>query len=99
MSQNIERATWKYKMWQEIRVIDMTDDHLVNSINLLRRKADDDYVAYKMAENWDCDDPDVYFTPEPDHFLPAIYNDLIFEMHKRGIELEPSAIEKANNDR
>lgn len=79
---------WTMKDGTRIRVRDMTDSHLVNTIRLLEHAADNEQ-AYCMAfmEIGMGTEVDVLFddsTPD-DHF--PIYTDLMIEAERRGIDV------------
>jgi hypothetical protein len=82
VAMELKYRVWKRKDGSEVRIKDMTDQHLVNAIGYLRRKAEYD------CANQDCGS---YYAPEVpldyDLFESPQLEHLEFEARVRSIEI------------
>lgn len=80
------RKMWTTKTGQKIRIKDMTDSHLTNTIRLLERNAD---AAEAMCpcdgdKGWCFCGPLTYVEPSQ---LSPLYGDLVAEATRRGLDV------------
>ena len=96
---------WTTKDGHKIRICDMEDNHLVNTIKMLRRfgehmkgRAEAFYITYPQPQG---DMAQYYFDREFDQvmastyedYVPETYNNLLMEAERRGIRLEEAKLE------
>lgn len=84
MNNTVEYVTWTTKDGREIRVTEMTDAHLLNSIRMLERKAERDYEHQDIGHTLDIQEVCVM---DYEFFLHTKYPALVCEAQKRGIKL------------
>lgn len=77
-------AIWKQKDGTEIRVIDMDDQHLFNTIRMLERNAE---ARAKRADKFQPLDFEEHFDNLPEHYLKPIYYIMVVAAQSRGIQL------------
>jgi hypothetical protein len=93
---------WTCRDGRKVRICDMADSHLVNTIRMLRRKAAkvcnaELQAAYSIScllqgemASWECDlaIESMESDPSGEKFLPPIYDDLCDEADRRGLNFE-----------
>ena len=78
-------AMWKMRDGSTVRVVDMSDKHLFNTIRMLERGANKKAHAANMAQM--CIDRDEYYEYEQEDILKPIYKIMVAVAKARGIEL------------
>jgi hypothetical protein len=80
----VEYTEWKQRDGTPIRLVDMDDNHLFNTIRMLERKAE---ARCKKADKFQSFDPEDRFDNSPHMFLPPIYEVMVAMATARGIKL------------
>ena len=83
MSAIVEYVTWTCKDGRVVRVVDMTDEHLVNAIRFCERAAEHRYTHQDVGA---VDILEMCIMPY-EMFLPSGYDDLVRAAKNRGIKL------------
>jgi len=92
---------WKTKSGRKVRICDMSDDHLLNTIRMLKRNAEA-YYEYSIADGFSLlgslrgemaidhleGQLGNLLEEGPDEFLPDIYWNMLDECERRGLKGE-----------
>lgn len=81
-----EYVMWKQRDGTEIRVVDMDDRHLYNTIRMCERGAEARCKRAELAQH-SMDPDDVLFDYLPDQFYNPVYKTLVAVAISRGIKL------------
>jgi hypothetical protein len=84
-TEDVPYVMWKQRNGILIRLIDMDDKHLFNTIRMLERIADRRAARAELAQNR-CE-ADEYFDYSPAQFLRPVYHSMVAMAAARGIQL------------
>lgn len=81
-SEAVPYVLWRQRDKTFIRIVNMDDKHLFNTIRMLERKAD---KRLAEAEESQCDDSEEHFDYSREQFVSSVYHSMVALAKARGI--------------